>query len=122
MHILGADDDGDVDAVVVVGVYDDDGDGDVVVVVVDDDELCCRLREFAAHGDPPWNRDGRFDGKATLKGFLIIIITSIITSIILIIFSIIVIIIIMMISSSILMTLMTIRLNSPPGAQPASQC
>ena len=27
-----------------------------------------RLREFAAHGDPPWNRDGRFDGKATLKG------------------------------------------------------
>ena len=27
-----------------------------------------RLREFAAHGDPPWNRDGRFDGKSTLKG------------------------------------------------------
>ena len=27
-----------------------------------------RLREFAAHGDPPWNRDGRFDGKPTLKG------------------------------------------------------
>lgn len=27
-----------------------------------------RLREFAAHGDPPWNRDGRFDGKLTLKG------------------------------------------------------
>ena len=35
-----------------------------------------RLREFAAHGDPPWNRDGRFDGKPTLKGlihFLILI-------------------------------------------------
>merc|ERR1719232_403956 len=29
-----------------------------------------RLREFAAHGDPPWNRDGRFDGKPTLKGSL----------------------------------------------------
>jgi len=27
-----------------------------------------RLREFAAHGDPPWNRDGRFDGKTTIKG------------------------------------------------------
>ena len=26
-----------------------------------------RLRDFANHGDPPWNRDGRFDGKATLK-------------------------------------------------------
>ena len=29
-----------------------------------------RLREFAAHGDPPWNRDGRFDGKPTLKGLI----------------------------------------------------
>lgn len=27
-----------------------------------------RLREFAAHGDPPWNRDGRFDGSSTSKG------------------------------------------------------